>query len=474
MGIMSQGKAATYFPSFPFSNFKYRRTKMTKKYNIVYIHSHDTGRYIQPYGYSIPTPKLQQFAEEGVLFRQAFCANPTCSPSRAALLTGQSAHSSGMWGLAHRGFSLFDYSQHILHTLRKENYYSALCGVQHIANMFENPGKHIGYDEVLQYSNEDDTSGKHAGDEPKVNAVKKFLSNRPDKPFFLSVGFGSTHREFPKGDECKVDARYVRPPEPLPDTPEIRQDMAEYMTMAEELDDSMGKVLESIKENELEDSTIVICTTDHGIAFPRMKCNLHDSGIGVMLMMKGPQDFLRGGKVIDAMVSHVDVFPTLCEMLDIEKPEWLQGKSMLPLLNGEKKSINDEIFTEVNFHAAYEPMRSVRTKRWKYIKRMNAERNIPVMPNCDNSLSKTKWYDAGWAELKQNKEMLFDLMFDPNETNNLIDKQEYSDIVQQLKDKLKKWMERTDDPFLKTDVLQPVDPKLITDTDQFDPALRKQ
>ena len=87
--------------------------------NILYIHSHDTGRYVQPYGHAIPTPHIQRLAEEGVLFRKAFCAAPTCSPSRASLLTGQHAHNSGMLGLAHRGFKLNDYKQHLaLHPAR--------------------------------------------------------------------------------------------------------------------------------------------------------------------------------------------------------------------------------------------------------------------------------------------------------------------------------------------------------------------
>ena len=85
--------------------------------NIVYMHSHDTGRHIEPYGHPVPAPNLMQLARKGVLFRKAFCAAPTCSPSRAALLTGQCAHSSGMIGLAHRGLALNDYSQHLVNTL---------------------------------------------------------------------------------------------------------------------------------------------------------------------------------------------------------------------------------------------------------------------------------------------------------------------------------------------------------------------
>ncbi len=95
--------------------------------NIVYIHSHDTGRYVQPYGYAVPTPRLQQFAEQGVLFRNAFCANPTCSASRTALLTGMYPHEAGMIGLAHRGSKLNDPSKHLASFLPKHGYELDFC-----------------------------------------------------------------------------------------------------------------------------------------------------------------------------------------------------------------------------------------------------------------------------------------------------------------------------------------------------------
>ena len=120
--------------------------------NILYLHSHDTGRYIQPYGHAIATPRLQKLAEEGVLYRQNFSVSPTCSPSRAALLTGCYPHENGMRGLAHRGYSLNDYGQHIIHTLRREGYISALAGVQHIASAEaeEDAWQIIGYDMCLE------------------------------------------------------------------------------------------------------------------------------------------------------------------------------------------------------------------------------------------------------------------------------------------------------------------------------------
>ncbi|MFL5903661.1 MAG: sulfatase-like hydrolase/transferase, partial [Solirubrobacteraceae bacterium] len=96
--------------------------------NIVYIHSHDTGRYVQPYGRQVVTPNIQRLADQGLLFRNAFSAAPSCSPSRAALLTGRWPHCNGMNGLAHRGFALDDPSQHIVNTLKGAGYWTAMVG----------------------------------------------------------------------------------------------------------------------------------------------------------------------------------------------------------------------------------------------------------------------------------------------------------------------------------------------------------
>jgi N-sulfoglucosamine sulfohydrolase len=277
--------------------------------NIIYIHSHDSGRYLQPYGHPAPTPHLQRLASEGVLFRRAFSAAPTCSPSRAALLTGQCPHQNGMLGLAHRGFSLNDYKKHIVHTLRDAGYRSVLAGVQHVAAKPET----IGYDEVLRPKT---TSALDV-----APGAVAFLDSRPKQPFFLDVGFFETHREYHKPTPAD-DPRYLQPPVPIPDTPETRLDMAGYYASARVLDDGVGKVLAALERNGLAGNTLVISTTDHGVAFPLMKCNLEDFGWGVSLIMRGPGVF-RGGKVSDALVSQVDVFPTLCEVLGIGKPAWL-------------------------------------------------------------------------------------------------------------------------------------------------------
>ena len=118
------------------------------------------------------------------------------------------------------------------------------------------------------------------------------------------------------------------------------------------------------------------------------------------------------------MVSQIDLFPTLCELLGIEAPGWLQGRSMMPLVRGEAEEINEAVFAEVTCHAACEPQRAVRTRRWKYIRRFE-ERGGPVLPNCDDSRSKKYLLERGWRERAPEPEQLYDLVFDPNEARNL-------------------------------------------------------
>jgi N-sulfoglucosamine sulfohydrolase len=413
--------------------------------NILYIHSHDSGRYLQPYGHAIPTPTLHKLARDGILFRRAFSAAPTCSPSRASLLTGQCAHRNGMLGLAHRGFSMNDYSKHLLHTLRKSGYRSILGGLQHIA---ANP-ETIGFDEILKPAN--------TRADTVAPAVAAFLDRRPSAPFFLDVGFFETHREYPN-PTVEDDPAYIQPPAALPDTPETRTDMAGYRASARLLDRGVATVLDALDRNGLAENTLVISTTDHGIAFPRMKCNLTDTGWGVSLIVRGPGPF-RGGKVCDAMVSHLDVFPTLCDFLQIEKPAWLEGRSFLPVLRGETKEINDEVFAEVNYHASYEPARAVRTQTHKYIRRYGG-RTAPVLPNCDDGPSKSLWLEHGWRRQEVPSEELYDLIFDPAEQNNLAARPKSAATLKEMRSRLDAWMKRTDDPLLRGPIPAPAGAKV--------------
>jgi len=199
----------------------------------------------------------------------------------------------------------------------------------------------------------------------------------------------------------------------------------------------------------------VICTTDHGLAFPGMKCTLTDRGIGVMLILRGPRGF-TGGRVCDALVSQIDLFPTLCDLAAIAPPPWLQGRSLLPLIRGERDEINEAIFAEVTYHAAYEPQRAIRTARWKYIRRFGA-RDRPVRPNCDDSPSKDLWRDRGWQTRAIPQEQLYDLIFDPQEAANLAPDPALGGTLAELWGHLARWMAATDDPLRHGPVAAPAD-----------------
>lgn len=425
---------------------------MKKLPNIIYMHTHDTGRYIQPYGYAVDTPVMQQFAEEGVLFRQAFCAAPTCSPSRAALVTGQMPHQCGMLGLSHMGFQLNDYKCHIVHTLQQAGYLCALSGIQHEDGPSDDYrqiyASRIGYDLLLDVA---DMQNRWDHEMAHIRAAE-FLISSPKKPFFLAVGFGETHRAFPEPVNER-GIKYCRPPSPIADTPQTRQEMAAYMCSAHIVDDKMGYVLTALRESGLEDNTLVIITTDHGLPFPAMKTNLTDHGIGVMLMMRGPGGF-TGGRVIDAQVSHLDIFPTVCELTGITPPTWLTGSSLTPLLQDSTTEIHPQLFSEVNYHGSYEPMRAIRTPRWKYIRRYD-HREKPVIMNSDESVTRDMWQEYGWNKRLFADEQLYDLFFDPHEACNLAGDIAYQPILDDMRARLLLAMEDTADPLLQGPVELP-------------------
>lgn len=422
--------------------------------NILYIHTHDSGRYFDPYGHAIDTPSITALAREGTAFRQAYSAAPTCSPSRAALLTGMSPHSCGMLGLAHRGFSLNNYDNHIVNQLNREGYETALCGIQHVAD----PCEKIGYQRVLDEWDFDmskdfdfntieyDISNAH-------KAADYFMQKKTgEKPFFLSFGMFNTHRVYPPADS-NINPDYIHPPYPLKDSASNREDFAGYITSARTVDNCINIIMKALKASGLREETIIIFTTDHGIAFPEMKSTLYDTGIGVTLIVDYPGNRMKGS-ISDALVSHIDIYPTLCELTGMEKPEWLEGRSLLPLMEKKTDLIREEVFSEVTYHAAYEPMRSIRTDRYKLIKRFDS--NVSVIPsNMDDCSAKDLLLDSGYCNLPHAKEMLFDLDIDPLERVNLVDSVEYKEIFDTLSKRLVSWMVETNDPLLNGPVPLP-------------------
>ncbi|WP_130891277.1 sulfatase [Fusobacterium ulcerans] len=422
--------------------------------NVIYINTHDSGRMLSPYGYDIPTENLKKLAEDSVVFTNAFCAGPTCSPSRAALLTGTFPHQNGMLGLAQRGFSLYNPEKHLANFLKNNGYNTCLCGIQHEYGWYldlEKNGLHnLGYNEILTTDSKSFKKEElHLWDRNNAVEVVKWLDNyNEEKPFLLSFGMHSTHRPYPVEVAEFIDERYVVPPYPITNNEENRHDHAQYMTTAHYADENIKMIVDALKRNNLYENSIIIFTTDHGLALPFNKCNLTDTGIGVSLIIKVPNAD-SNGKVVDSLVSQIDVFPTLCELLNLNKPDYLEGKSFAEAFVDNKAVLDEYIFAEVNFHTSYEPVRCVRTKHYKYIKYYDETWNKVNLSNMDESVPKDFLMNNGLKEKVKYREGLFDLYYDPTERNNLVEDSKYKEVLEKLRKVLLEKQVKTDDPILK-------------------------
>ena len=424
--------------------------------NILYLHCHDAGRHLGPYGYPVPTPSLDRLARGGVTFRNAFCVSPTCSPSRAALLTGQYPHQCGQFGLSNRGFPLVHVDRHVARTLGDAGYRTALLGVQHVARTETDlPYDHVspkivGY--AVGNAEEAATAASVAG-----RAEAWLDENGRGGPWFLDAGTLETHTGTWKLlDEDELATNPVaRPPAFVPDGPESRSYYSRHVAMARRLDAAVGRILAKLDDLGLSDSTIAVFTTDHGLGLPTAKCNLTDAGLEVALLMRGPD--LPEASHVTAAVSHLDVFPTLLELAGVDRPAWYEGVSLLPLIRGEVDRVHDETFGEINYHGGPQPARSVRTDRHKLIRRWHGP--DALAHNTDERPVKQVMLDAGWPrELPPGRDVdgvgggsdvLFDLMLDPTERRDRSADAGYAAVYDDLVNRLESWMNRTNDPLLR-------------------------
>lgn len=422
--------------------------------NILLLHAHDAGKYSEVYGHPIPAPNLRKFAEDAVIFRNAFAVSPTCGPSRTALFTGCYPHQVGMFGLPGRqGWTIPDVSRHLVHVLNRAGYETALAGVQHEVDHRDMAP--LGYQTYVDVHPQ---KGEFYPD--TIDRVEEFLQKKRDRSFFLSVGVDEPHRDNfarpeigvgPDGlsfsktryyDPGKIDARFAAPPPFLPDHPEIRREMAAFHEGVRIMDEYFGRVFDMLHHRGLFENTLVIVTADHGIEFPGAKMTLSDQGLGVMLLIRGPGAF-SGGRVIDSLVSHLDIAPTILEICGLPPVPWHEGKCLAPLVSGQVASIRDAVHAEQTYHGSLEALRAIRTSRHKLV-----FRHDPVGPKmrcCGNSSSFMN--SVGYYDRQLGAVQLFDLMIDPMEACNRADDSPYREVRDDLTRRLVEWMERTGDPF---------------------------
>lgn len=435
-----------------------------KQINILMITCHDIGRHLGCYGIpTVHTPHIDALAADGVRFTQAFCTAPQCSPSRAALFTGRYPHSNGVMGLTHADFAwdLHPEEQHLGQILQANGYETVLIGVHHESRRGDPQ-------QVAARCGMTEAISNRPGEVVSDLALKRLARFADEKrPFYLQLGYTEPHRLNPKvreepdymgfiGDYIEPDSEAgITVPPYLRDEPQALEELSELQGAIRYVDTAVGRVLAGLHELGLEGQTLVILTSDHGVALPRAKCSLYDPGLETALIMRLPSRDWCGGKVHSELISNIDVFPTLLEAIGLPVSDQVQGRSFLPLLEGRNFHSRDSTFAEMTYHNYYDPRRCIRTNRYKLIVNFSA---APAFMDPSQSwrprtmpLAPVKGPAAFHAPIE-----LYDLQADPLELENLADDPSHEDIRRACLVDLHRWMHMTDDPLLHGAVMSPL------------------
>jgi arylsulfatase A-like enzyme len=325
--------------------------------------------------------------------------------------------------------------------LRENGYTTHLLGLQHESV----DAKTLGYDTISKRMKDYKYDTKIM-----LNEYKNFFEDHKNdkKPFYANLGVIEIHRPFDIWSE-PVDPKKVIIPPFLPESDRVREDLSLFYGIINPVDETIGKIIEILENTGLRKNTLFIYTTDHGAPFPRAKCTLYDPGIKTLLIMNCPNNvYFSGGKVFDQMISNIDLMPTLLDFIGADIPGNIEGKSFLPILKDYMLPFRSEIFTEKTYHEIYDPIRSVRTREFKYIRNYEPSQNLYQIPiYMEKGLSSPELMDK--AKKQRPKEELYDLKEDPNEINNLAYDVAYNDILLELRQMLFNWMKKTNDPLLK-------------------------
>ena len=435
-------------------------TTMPTRPNVLIVHCHDLGTYLNCYGAkTVRSPNLDAFAAEGVRFARSYCTAPQCSPSRASIFTGRYPHCNGVMGLCHADFAwdLHSEERHMAEILRDAGYVTSAVGIIHETH---SGPQRCGYDE-------------HSGPAQASKAVDKALDklkalaqDTTGKPFFMSVGFIEPHRLHTKAspdfmgfvsDEFGPDTTLgVDVPPYLRDSEGTRQELAELQGAVHHVDTHAGRLLKGVRALGLDENTLVIFTTDHGYAMPRAKCSLYDPGLAVAFMLRLPsREGWHGGIVKNEMISNVDYLPTVLDVLGIDIPDNVQGRSFAPLLDGKAFTPRDAIFGELSHHDYYDPKRCIRTETHKLIVNFSSAPFFMDPSQSWRPRSDTVVPDNPAVAYHEPVE-LYDLAEDPWEQKNLADDAAHAETRQDLLARLYAHLRDTDDPILKGPITPPM------------------
>ena len=427
--------------------------------NILLILSDDHSvPYLGAYGNAdLQTPHLDSLARHGVRFDRAYTTAPQCVPSRASILTGRNVIDVRMNRFT---APLAREIPTIPEFLDSVDYYTGICGRSyHLDGSTRKADKTLEtYQKYNMLTFAERVDYLNKGSDPEVlGQFQEFLDQAPqEQPFFMWMNFSDPHRKFTAAD-YEPDPAKLTVPDGMPDTKEVRKDLAQHYGEIMRLDHHVGEVLNELRQRGLAESTIVIFMGDNGAALLRGKGTLYNLGLHVPLIVAGPG--VASGASTSALVSGIDIAPTVLELAGLSAPDTMSGKSFLPALRGKPYTGHAYIFGVRVPHgtslptstSAFDLSRTVFNERYKLI--YNTLWQLPYSPvdfgghpvwkelqamHRQGTLPE-KYEQAFFAEPRSMFE-LYDLQQDPDEFNNLSGNPDYADVEQQLKEELHEWM----------------------------------
>lgn len=410
---------------------------------VVFISDDHSMLDSEPYGATdIRTPNMAKLAAEGVKFTHAFVASPACGPSRTTLCTGLWPARNGAEPNHRAKNPGVPSLPPVLHALGYE--VAAFGKVAH-----GNYGKDHGFD-VL--------GGQQQGDTDTVE-VAKFLNTRDaSKP--LCLFFGTRHPHVPWGENAGYDVAALKLPPKHVDTAATREQRARYCSDITRADTLLGE-LRALAKDKVPGDTLFIYTADHGGQWPFGKWNLYDAGIRIPFIAAWP-GHLPPASTNDAMIAWPDLLPTFIELGGGTVPEGIDGKSFAGVLLGKVTTHREKIFTTHSGDGDFNvyPIRSVRTRDWKYIRNLHPEFQHHTHISRSSKVTSGFNYWQSWLSAAESNteaaakvkrysvrpaEELYDLKSDPNELHNLAAEPAQAERLQQLREDLDAWMQQQGD-----------------------------
>jgi arylsulfatase A-like enzyme len=417
--------------------------------NVALVHCHDLGDWLSCYGWdAVPTPNIQAFAAASVVFEQAFATSPLCTPARSSLFTGRLPHANGLMGLTHQGWRYAPGVHTLPELVAEAGYRTALLGLQH-----EDPDARVlGFEEV-----------HGLGFLPRALEVARLteawlaMPAPDDRPFFAAIGLWEVHRPWPTEDYDPVDPGAVAVPPYLPDNEHTRRDISAFHGAIRQMDKAAGRIVKALRTAPGGDDTMIIFTTDHGVAFPGAKSTLYDSGVKVALIVSPPPSWGVVPGRREALVSHLDIVPTLLELTGLAAPATLEGTSILDQIVGIAEGDPDrELFLEKTYHDRYDPIRAIRTRSAKYIRNFVDGPMLPLATDLEQSETRAGMGDAHLAP--RPTEELYLLERDPWERDNVATDPAMAPLKDRLAARLTRHLHESGDPVLDGDVPPPLPP----------------